>query len=77
MESLELKSQLLKDIEAIQDVNLLKKLATFLRKEKSKDFADDLPQWMLNGIEEGFKDVEEGRFSTGEEVIQRLKAKRN
>lgn len=75
MSTAELKLEILSQIIQLDDKNLLLQIKNYLG-NSPEDFADELSEEMIAGIEKGFKEIEEGKVVPAEEVIAKLKNRR-
>lgn len=79
MSTAELKSNLYKLIDAIEDSRTLKAIYTLLSKKETTevDWWDELSDEQKADIEEGLKDIEEGCTIPHEEVMQEIRTRYN
>lgn len=76
MNTIELKADLYKLIDATEDVSILQALRTLLKKQfisdrTEKDFWDELPEDLKSEIEEGLEEIERGEEISHEEVMKK------
>jgi len=81
MGTIELKSNLHRIIESIDDNKVLNAIYILLVKQlkvnQKLDFWDELPEELRNEIEEAIKEAERGEVFTHESVVQEMKGKYN
>jgi hypothetical protein len=79
MSTVELKASLHDLIEDIEDNDILSAVYLILAKQQhnadEKDFWDELPDYVKNGIEEGLSQSERGEGVPHTEVMKQIKAK--
>lgn len=63
------KIELLKKLLATEDVSVLESIKKIFEKEE-KDWFEELPDYAKEGIEQGERDIAEGRVHSYEEVKQ-------
>ncbi len=66
------KNKLIDWIASLSDLSVINQLKS-VREETSKDWWDDLSKEEKEGIEQGLKDVEEGRVYPHEQVMSEFK----
>lgn len=66
------KNKLINWIASLSDLSVINRLKS-VREETSKDWWDDLSKEEKEGIEQGLKDVEEGRVYPHKQVMSELK----
>lgn len=64
------KSELMKKLEATNDISIIEAIKNIFKSEK-KDFWDELTQEQKDEIEEGERQIERGEFVDFEEFIQK------
>ncbi len=80
MDSIQLKTDLHRLIDQIQDNRLLQAVHMILAREARQDQLvewDQLSEDEKQAISEGLEDIDQGRISSHEEVMSRIKAKFN
>ncbi|QEC57448.1 hypothetical protein [Flavisolibacter ginsenosidimutans] len=65
-----LRNEIKKYVDAA-DERMLRIVFSMLEADAEKDWWDDLPEEVKASIDEGIKDIEEGRFITHEEFMKR------
>jgi len=79
MNTIDLKTDLFKLIDEIDDINILYAIKVLLSKPQapsvSTDFWDELPDFVQNDIQESVKQADAGNFTSHRDVMQNIKAK--
>lgn len=66
------KYKLIEWITSLKDISLINRLKT-VKEEASKDWWDDLSQEERESVEQGLRDIKEGRVHSHEEVMAKFK----
>lgn len=70
-----LKLDVVQKILNMKNPSLLLKINTILKEEEESDWWDQLPPEVQDSINEGIRDIEEGRIFSHEQVLQEAKQK--
>ena len=77
MSTAELKYNLFKAIDSINDSKTLKDIYSFITQKENVDFWDELSNQEKEAIEEGIAQAERGEFISHEEVMVEIKNRFN